>query len=147
MAHTQQFCTFFVANQLFGVEVEEVQEIIRDQPTTRVPLAPSSVAGLINLRGQIVPIIDMRCCLGLAPLHADAQPTHLILTTSSGAVSLRVDEIGDVLDVREDAFEKTPENLRGTARRLVRGVYKLDRGLLLALSPAATIDGATSAGE
>jgi purine-binding chemotaxis protein CheW len=147
MAHTQQFCTFFVESQLFGVEVEEVQEIIRDQPTTRVPLAPSSVAGLINLRGQIVPIIDLRRCLGLAPLHADAQPTHLILTTSSGAVSLRVDEIGDVLDVREDAFEKTPENLRGTARRLVRGVYKLDRGLLLALSPAATIDGATSAGE
>ena len=144
MAQTSQFCTFYVAGQLFGVRVEEVQEIIRDQATTRVPLAPPMVAGLINLRGQIVPIIDLRRCLGLGALHADAQLTHLVLTTDAGAVSLRVDEIGDVLDVEEGAFEATPDNLRGTARRLVSGVYKLDRGLLLVLSTASAIDLATS---
>jgi len=144
MARPQQFCTFYVAGQLFGVEVEQVQEIIRHQATTRIPLAPSAVAGLINLRGQIVPIIDVRRCLGLPALHADALPTNVILTTEAGAVSLRVDEIGDVVEVDEDTFEMAPDNMRGPARRLVLGVHKLSDTLLLVLSADLAIDAAVS---
>jgi len=144
MSDTQQLCTFYVVNQHFGVPVAEVQEIIRDQPTTRIPLAPSAVAGLINLRGQIVPIIDLRRCLGLPDLPSDTPPTHIVLATEGGAVSLRVDQIGDVLDLPDGAFETTPDNLRGATKRLVKGVYKLERGLLLALSSEVAIDLAIS---
>ncbi|MFT3927004.1 MAG: chemotaxis protein CheW [Myxococcales bacterium] len=141
----RQLCTFQIAGQLFGVDVAHVQEVIQDQATTRIPLAPSAVAGLINLRGQIVPVLDLRHCLALPRASAALGGANVVLATEAGPVSLRVDEIGDVLQVGDDAFEATPENLRGPTRALVRGVYKLDRALLLVLSTADVIELASSA--
>lgn len=141
---SQQFCTFYVAHQLYGVELDQVQEIVGDEASTRVPLAPPAIAGLINLRGQVVPIIDLRRCLSLPA--SEAPPANVVLTTDSGAVSLRVDQIGDVLSVSEEAFEPTPDNMSGPKRKLVRGVYKLDSGLLLVLSAPAAIEMAVSTG-
>src|SRR4051794_3320511 len=121
---TSQFCTFSIEGQLFGVKVSEVQEILRHQPTTVVPLAPKAVAGLMNIRGQIVPIVDLRRCLELEPRASDAEPPNVVLTTAAGAISLLVDEIGDVLEVDDNAFELPPDNLRENTRKLLRGVYK-----------------------
>jgi purine-binding chemotaxis protein CheW len=140
MASEGQYCTFFVNGLFLGVEVTRIQEVIRYQPLTAVPLTNSVVAGLMNLRGQIVTAIDLRQRLGLPPRTGDHLPTNVVLRTDDGAVSLLVDEIGDVIEVDEDAFERPPETLDGEARELIRGAYKLKGRLLLVLDAERTID-------
>jgi purine-binding chemotaxis protein CheW len=131
-----QFCTFTLGGHLFGLEVRQIQEVLLYQDMTRVPLAPSMVRGLINLRGQIVTAIDLRRRLGMPPLPADQLPMNVVVRTDDGAVSLLVDQIGDVVEVDDDAFEAPPETLTGLPREVTRGVYKLNRRLLLILDIA-----------
>lgn len=133
MAGRKQFSTFVVDRLLFGVEVEKVQEVIRYQVMTRVPLAPPVVKGLINLRGQIVTAIDLRRRLDLRERAATDLPMNVVVRHEDGVVSLLVDEIGDVLEVEEEAFELPPGTLSGEARELIRGVYKLNDRLLIVL--------------
>ena len=133
MAGNQQFCTFFLNDLFFGVEVEKVQEVIRFQETTRVPLAPQVVGGLINLRGQIVTALDLRRRLQLPDRSEKDVPMNVVIRTDEGALSLLVDEIGDVVEVQQSDFEKVPDTLSGTARELIRGAFKLKDRLLLLL--------------
>ena len=133
MASSQQFCTFFLNGHFFGTPVPQVQEVIQHQVMTRVPLAPDEIAGLINLRGQIVPALDLRVRLGMAGRAPDALPMNVVVRTGDGAVSLMVDEIGDVIEVDPESFEEPPETLQGLAREVVLGIYKLSGKLLLAL--------------
>ena len=146
-AKQKQYCTFFVQGQLFGVAVETVQEVIRYQQMTAVPLAPAVVAGLINLRGQIVTAIDLRRRLGLPQRCEDELPMNVVVCTADGAVSLLVDEIGDVLEIQETEFEAPPDNLAGLGRELIRGVYKLKNDLLLVLDTQHAINLSAPAGE
>lgn len=136
----RQYSTFFVDGFLFGVEVLQVQEVLRYQEMTRVPLAPEVIEGLINLRGQIVTAIDMRRRLRLPPRAGGQTPMNMVVRTEDGAVSLLVDEIGDVLDVDAATYERPPENLDPAARDLIRGVYKLKDRLLLVLDAERTVD-------
>jgi purine-binding chemotaxis protein CheW len=133
MSEERQFCTFFIDNLFFGVEVLKVQEVIRYQEMTRVPLAPPVISGLINLRGQIVTAIDLRRRLGLREREDGQLPMNVVVRTDEGVVSLLVDEIGDVLEAAEESFERPPETLDDESRELVRGVYKLKGRLLLIL--------------
>ena len=133
MNSNQQFCTFFLDGLFFGVEVEKVQEVIRHQHTTRGPLAPQVVGGLINLRGQIVTAVDLRRRLELPERDRALAPMNVVVRTDEGAVSLLVDEIGDVVEVKESDFEDPPDTLSGVARELIRGAYKLKDKLLLSI--------------
>lgn len=133
MADTRQLCTFVLGDLLFGVDVTHVQEVIRYQEMTAVPLASSIVRGLINLRGQIVTAIDMRARLALPPRSGGEMPMNVVARTSDGVVSLLVDEIGDVLEVEERSFERPPETMPAVLRELVPGVFKLEGRLLLLL--------------
>jgi purine-binding chemotaxis protein CheW len=143
MANKKQFSTFFVSDLFYGVEVERVQEVIRYQEMTRVPLAPTVVSGLINLRGHIVTALDLRKRLEL-PSRPDGQlPMNVVVRQEEGAVSLLVDEIGDVLEVDEESFERPPDTLSGPARELVKGVYKLPDRLLHVLNTDRAIGTAT----
>lgn len=137
---SRQFSTFFVADLYFGVDVLRVQEVLRFQQMTRVPQAPEVIEGLINLRGQIVTAIDMRRRLRLPPRPGDQTPINVVVRTEEGAVSLLVDEIGDVLDVDADTYERPPENLDPAALELISGVYKLKDRLLLVLDTERTVD-------
>ena len=139
-----QFSTFFVGNLFFGIEVLKVQEVLRYQEMTSVPLAPRVIEGLINLRGQIVTAIDMRRRLALPPRPAGETPMNMVIRSEEGAVSLLVDEIGDVLEVPRDCFESVPENVSGDYRDLLQGVYKLEGRLLLALSAERVLSTANS---
>lgn len=141
MSATKQFCSFFLEGHTFGVEVTRVQEVLRYQPMTPVPLAPEVVEGLINLRGQIVTAIDLRRRLALPPRPKGASPMNVVVRTDDGSVSLLVDEIGDVMEVAEDTFEEPPETLKGAARELIPGAFKLDRRLLLVLDTDRVISG------
>jgi purine-binding chemotaxis protein CheW len=137
---TSRFSTFVVGGHLFGIEVDSVQEVIRHQPMTRVPLAPPAVGGLINLRGQVITALDLRHRLDMAPRGAGELPMNVVVRTDDGAVSLLVDQIDAVVDAREQDFEAPPETLVGATRQLIRGVYKLDGALLLALDVARAVD-------
>jgi purine-binding chemotaxis protein CheW len=129
----EQLCTFEVAKLLVGIDILSIQEILRVQPVTVVPLAPSSVRGLMSLRGQIVPVVDLRVRLGLPASESETAGFDVIVRTSQGAVSLLVDEVGDVVEVGEDTFEPVPDTMSASARPFIRGAHRLERRLLLAL--------------
>ncbi len=135
----QQFCTFYLDGLFFGVEVEKVQEVIRYHAMTRVPRAPEVIGGLINLRGQIVTAIDLRKRLAMPSRPADRQPMNVVVRTDDGAVSLLVDEIGDVVEVEQSTFEIPPETLADETRKLTSGVFKLDGRLLHAVDLGAIL--------
>jgi purine-binding chemotaxis protein CheW len=136
---SQQFATFELDGHLFGIEVTEVQEVIRYQPMTRVPLAPKEILGLINLRGQIVTAMDLRRRLALPDRPAGQLPMNVVVRTADGWVSLLVDEIGDVVEVTDTAFERPPETMTGVARSMIQGAYKLEDRLLLVLDINRTV--------
>jgi purine-binding chemotaxis protein CheW len=115
------------------VEVSKVQEVIRYQEMTRVPLASPVIRGLINLRGQIVTALDLRRRINFNERASDKLPMNVVVRSGAEIVSLLVDEIGDVLEVGEDDFERPPDTLQGEARELIRGTYKLKDKLLLVL--------------
>ncbi len=137
----KQFCTFFVGDGYFGIPVEDVQEVVRPRPITPVPLAPKVIRGLINLRGQILTAIDLRYRLNASAQAAEQQAMSVVVRTSEGAVSLLVDEIGDVLEVVEDTFEAPPDTLQNASRELVLGVHKLPERLLMILDTDKAVNG------
>lgn len=147
MNRRRQLCTFFLQDLYFGVEVEKVQEVIRYQEMTRIPLAPEVIAGLINLRGQIVTAIDLRRQLELTARPAGQLPMNVVVRRDDGPISLLVDEIGDVVEVEEESFEDPPDTLEPRRRDFIRGVYKLKDKLLLLLETekAVSVAGAHAA--
>ncbi len=140
MADPRQYCTFQVGAYFFGVDVTRVQEVLRFQPLTHVPLAPGEVCGLINLRGQIITTIDLRRRLRLPDRAAGARPTNLLISTSEGAVSFQVDQIEDVIDVDAASIEPPPEMLDPGVRRCIAGVSKQRDRLLLILDEVRAMD-------
>ncbi len=143
---TSQYCTFRLGGHLFGVPVDTVQEVLREQALTSVPLAPREVSGLINLRGQIVITVDLRERMGLPPRGEGEETTNVVVRTADETVtSLLVDRIGDVLEPDEDRFEAPPDTVPARLRELVTRVCKLDKELMLVLDTEKTVDHETSA--
>ena len=147
MTTDRQYCTFYLDDTFFGVEVEKVQEVVSYQEMTRVPLAPPVVRGLINLRGQIVTALDLRRRLELPDRPAGRRPVNVVVRADDVPTSLLVDQIGDVLEAPDEAFERPPETLKGPARELIRGAYKLKDRLLLILDMAKVVGVVEDAGE
>ena len=133
MIATSQVCTFYVNSQMYGVEVESVQEVIRYQHMTEVPLAPDSVVGLINLRGLIVTAIDLRRRLDLPDRPEGQLPMNVVVRSDDGAISFLVDQIGDVQEIAPANMEPLPETLQGVSRSMLSGAYKMKDRLLLIL--------------
>ena len=135
MVEDQLLCTFWLAEHLFGIEISSVQEVLREQEITRLPLSSPAVRGVINLRGRIVPAVDLRRCFEMepAPRHGGS-PNIVVRGAGSSSVSLLVDEIGDVVEASASAYERAPETLRGKARELIEGVYKLQGEIVLVLA-------------
>jgi purine-binding chemotaxis protein CheW len=127
-------CTFTLGDTLFGIDVPVIQEVLRPQTMTRVPLAPSVVRGLINLRGQIITAIDLRERLGLPPAPEGVTGMNVVTRLQDETVSFLVDDVGEVLDLPADQFEEAPPTLTGTLRDVTIGVYKLRSRLLLLLN-------------
>lgn len=130
--NSKQLTTFWIGDGLYGVEVERVREVLRQQELTRVPLAPSTVAGLINLRGQVVTTVDLHQQLDLEDERGDDSMLVVVLVGGE-SIALLVDRIGGVVDVTDDQFEPPPDTLVGSVRDLVSGAYKLEGQLLLRL--------------
>ncbi len=130
----KQLCTFYVNGFYFGVDVLRVQEVIKYQKMTPVPVSPAVVKGLINLRGQIVIAVDMREKMGMPPRENQQLPMNVVVHSDEGAISLLVDKIGDVIEVDDKDLEAPPDSLNGVNRDLLLGVYKLPKTLLLSMN-------------
>jgi purine-binding chemotaxis protein CheW len=136
-SRVEQICTFWVDDQLLGVDVMRVQEILRSAKRTRIPLSSDMVEGLLNLRGQTVTAIDLHECLGsprLRPEGVRAPATmNVVVRCAEGVTSLLVDRIGDVVEVDGATAEPPPATVPEATAALVQRVHKLDRALLLVL--------------
>jgi purine-binding chemotaxis protein CheW len=133
MATFEKYVTFLVNDILFGVSVTKVQEVLRSQEITDVPLSSTAVPGVINLRGQIIPAMDLRRRLGLAGNKDKKELMNVVLRTNKGSVSLLVDEIGDVKNFSSDSYEDPPATFGETIRHVTTRVCKLEDRLLLVL--------------
>jgi purine-binding chemotaxis protein CheW len=133
MSESRTYCTFLLDGQCHGVPVQCVQEVLRPDAMTRVPLAPSEVGGLINLRGQIVTVIDLRKRMNLPHSDPSSCGTHVIVERQGEIVSFLVDSLGDVREVESDQFELPPDTLHGPERELIVGTYKTEHDLLIVL--------------
>ncbi len=127
-----RYVTFTLGAATYGIDVLRVQEALTARPRTRVPLAAPDVAGLVNLRGQVVLALDLRTRLGLPP-RGDEEPMMIVVQVDGEPVSLLVDAVGDVVDAGPDSFEEPPATLDPALRALVRGAHKLEDRLLLVL--------------
>lgn len=127
-----QYVTFQVADCLYGVDVAHVQEVLRPQPRTPSPLAPPTVAGLVNLRGQVVLAVDLRERLMLPARDGD-EPMMVVVRVGAETISLLVDHIGEVVTVGPETFAEPPETLPVAMRQVVRGAHRLPDKLLLVL--------------
>ncbi len=144
LSETKQFVTFKVGSLFLGIGLSHIQELMRWQETTTVPLSSAAVEGLINLRGQIVTALDLRRILGLAPLSRNAPlPMNIVVHSDGGPVSLLVDEICDVIDVplssADQAIMQLPENLPAEQKALLLGVHQLESCLLLVMNAERVI--------
>ncbi len=144
-----QLSTFHVGSYLFGVDVSLVQEVVRLHQMTPVPLAPAEIAGLINLRGEVLTAIGLRARLGLPPADTTSaaykEPVNVVVRVDDEPVSLLVDEIGGVLEVSQVPFEQTPSTVDERVRDLLLGAYTLPDRLLLALNARRVLDVAIEA--
>lgn len=139
MFEQRQFCTFFVNGSYFGIEVQHIQEVVGYKQITHVPLAPSDICGLINLRGQIITTINLRRRLDLSESSAQSLPSgeqlaFVVVRDGDELVSLLVDEVEDILEVTQDKFEPPPKTLQDRMRQFIHGAYKLKDKLLLILN-------------
>jgi purine-binding chemotaxis protein CheW len=133
----QQICTFLLNGTRFGIEVEAVQEIVRQRPLARVPLAAPDICGLMNLRGQVIPVIDLpyRLALRAATCGIDQEAAYnIIVRTTDDVVSFIVDEIGDVLECDMETLAPSPTTFNAHLRSLIKGTYKLEQDFLLVLN-------------
>ena len=136
---SRQYATFEVDDQLFGVPVAIVQEVLSFNEYTPVPLAPKAVGGLFNLRGQVIAALDLRVRLGLPPTDLTDGAMNVIVRTEEEWVSLLVDRIGDVVELDDNSAEPPPDTLTGPVRDLIVATFPLADRLMLALDARAAV--------
>lgn len=128
-----QFATFYVGHMLLGVDIRIVQEINRQSEITQVPHAPDYVRGVINLRGEVATVVDLRTILGLPKSGASQQSRNLIVHHRGEAIGFLVDRISDILTLRDDEINSPPTNVGGVDGRLMSGVCTLDSEIVVLL--------------
>lgn len=139
-AAEKQFVTMRLGEQLFGLSVLNVQDVIRYQDIAPIPLAPPVIAGSLNVRGRIVTAIDMRARLGMAPYPSRDTIMMVVVEHQHELFALMVDAVGDVLPLSANRAEKTPGNINPAWRSLSSGVFKLEQELLVIIEVASIID-------
>jgi purine-binding chemotaxis protein CheW len=137
----EQVVVLELAGEAYGVEIERVQEIIRMQPITRVPNGPAGVEGVTNLRGRVIPVLDLRQRFALAQTPATRQSRIVVAELGEHAVGLVVDGVSEVLRVPADAVEPPSSLVTGSDSLYLRGVAKIDERLVLLLDLARLLSG------
>lgn len=130
---SQDYVTMTIADQLFGIPVLQVQDVLGHQRITRIPLAPPEVAGSLNLRGRIVTAIDVRLRLGLPSRPKDKPGMSIVVDLRGELYSLMVDSVGEVLSLSNEDFERNPATLDPRWREVSTGIYRLNGQLMVVL--------------
>ncbi len=133
LENTYDFLTIRIAGQIFGIPVLQVQDVLGEQKVTRIPLAPPEVSGSLNLRGRIVTAMNVRRRLGLPDNDINKSNMSVVVEFENELYSLIIDEVGDVLGLNKDSFEKTPATLDPVWREVSTGIYRLEKDLLIVL--------------
>ncbi|MBV9346693.1 MAG: chemotaxis protein CheW [Pseudolabrys sp.] len=131
--HVNEYVTAMVGGQLFGLPILRVQDVFIPERLTRVPLSPPEVAGVLNLRGRIVTLIDVARRLELERTIVEAQPMAIGVDAHGESYALLIDSIGEVLKLDDKARESNPVNMDPRLARVSSGVYRLDAELLVVL--------------
>lgn len=130
---TSDYVTMIVGGQLFGIPVLEVHDVFVPSKLAYVPMAPPEVAGVLNLRGRIVTAIDLRQRLGFEPRETDAQVMAVVIEYQGEPYSLLVDEVGEVLSLEANCFERNPSNLDAKLRDVSNGIFRLEDRLMVVI--------------
>jgi purine-binding chemotaxis protein CheW len=137
---SQDYVTMTIADQLFGIPVLTVQDVLGSQRITRIPLAPPEVAGALNLRGRIVTAMDVRRRLDLPGREQGKAGMSVVVDHNGELYSLIVDSVGEVLSLPNEAFERNPATLDPKWREVSAGIYRLDGKLLVVLEVSRLLD-------
>lgn len=137
----QEYITFYLGDLLLGINIHHVQEINRNLDMTLVPHAPSSVKGVINLRGEVVLVVDLRQVLGLPTAPLTRSSRNVIVKNGDEQIGLLVDRVADVVLASGEELDPMPANLRGMDQQYFSSVYKMDNGLLVILNVDVTLAG------
>jgi purine-binding chemotaxis protein CheW len=129
-----------IADQLFGIPVLKVQDVLGPQTITRVPLAPPEVAGSLNLRGRIVTAIDVRLRLSLETRTTTKPAMSVVVEHDGELYSLLVDTVGEVLSLNVKDYQRNPPTLNPRLRDFSDGIYRLNGSLLVVLSVASLLN-------
>jgi purine-binding chemotaxis protein CheW len=135
-----KYLRFRVADEEYGVSLLEIREIIKPRTVTAVPRMPGFVAGVISLRGTIIPVIDVRVRLGLTTGPVTGRERIIVARTGDGSAGLLVDEVYQVVGLAEDAIDKAPAVLEEISRDFVRGVARLRGRILILLALEHVVD-------
>jgi purine-binding chemotaxis protein CheW len=137
----EQLVTFCLGNEEFGVDIMSVQEIIRIPPITRVPKAPIYVEGVINLRGNVIPVISLRTRFGMTRVEETDLSRIIVLQVQTKVFGIRVDAVTEVLRLDNEAIEPPPPITLGVESQFIRGVGKIEERLLIILELNQIMDG------
>lgn len=132
-AELLQLVTFSIGEEEFGVDILKVQEIIRTMEITKVPRAPDFVEGVINLRGKVIPIIDLRKRFGLSARGHDKHTRIIVIEINNMIVGFVVDSVSEVLRIPASTVEPPPPVVSGLESEYISGVGKLEDRLLILL--------------
>lgn len=137
-----EFLTIRIGGQLFGIPVLQVQDVLRQQKVTPIPLAPPEVSGALNLRGRIVTAINVRKRLGLDKTDGDHKKEEMSVVVEHGneLYSLIIDEVGDVLALTDENYESSLPTLDPVWKEITSGIYRLEDRLLLIMDVAKLLD-------
>jgi purine-binding chemotaxis protein CheW len=140
-----EYVTAVIGGQLFGIPIRRVQDVFTPERLTRVPMAPPEIAGVLNLRGRIVTLIEMRNRLGLGQRADDVVPMAIGVESRGESYGLLIDSLGEVLKLADDTRESNPINLDEALARVSAGVHRLDGQLLIVIDVDRILDiGATA---
>ncbi len=136
----EEFVTFTITEQLFGIPVLQIQDVLSSYQITPIPLAPPEITGSLNLRGRVVTAIDVRVRLGLPPRPEDAKSMSIGAENEGELYSLMVDSVGEVMALPQSAYERNLPTLDAKFRAFSDGIYRLDDQLLVVLDINRLLD-------
>jgi purine-binding chemotaxis protein CheW len=134
------YLTVFIEDQIFGVPVLQIQDVLGNMKFTKVPLAPAEVSGALNLRGRIVTVINVRQRLGLPEYQGDAKPLSVVVEHENELYSLTIDQVGDVISIEDRHVDQCPPTLDTLWREISTGVYKTDNRIMLILDVSRLLE-------
>ena len=136
----QQLVVFDLAGESYGINIAAVESIIKMQAITQLPQSPQYVKGVTNLRGAVLPVIDLRLRFGLEPQETSRQTRIIIVTMGSIKVGVVVDGVSEVLRVLDDAIEAIPATVSTANSAFLKGIVRLEQRLIILLELSKVLD-------